>query len=72
MTSKKILAPPYTTTISETLSQKPLNQTLLRADICENVSDIAVVYGGARIFLDVIVEALLIVGVFYRRSNNRS
>src|SRR5258705_13068418 len=30
-------SPPF---IAETLSQMPLNQTLLRADICDNVSDI--------------------------------
>ena len=34
----------YTRAISETLSQMPLNQTLLRADISDNVSDIPVEY----------------------------
>ena len=33
--------------------------------ICDNVSDITVVYGSVKIFLGVIDEALLIVGVFY-------
>ena len=40
MTPGKILAPAYTTAISETLSQMPLNLMLLGADTCDNVSDI--------------------------------
>jgi len=34
--------------------------------ICDNVSDIAVVYGSAKIFLGVIDKALLNVRAFYR------
>jgi hypothetical protein len=50
MTSQKILTAAYTRAISETFSRMPLNQTLLRADIRENVSDIPDGYQGRGIF----------------------
>ena len=68
MTLRKILALPYTTAISETLSQMPLNQTLLRADTCDNVSDILGFIRGVD-YLDVVSETHLESPVVLSRPN---
>ncbi|HLX22288.1 MAG TPA: hypothetical protein VKR38_02990, partial [Usitatibacter sp.] len=52
--------------ISETLSLMSARRSSPLSGICDNVSDIAVVYGSAKIFLGVIDKALLNVRAFYR------
>src|SRR5258708_39482361 len=71
MTSRKILAQPYTTAISETLSQMPLNQMLLRADTCDNVSDIlGLTRGGGVDYLHVVHGTRLEPPVVLSRPNH--